>query len=115
MFYDCFWRRVSLLSVPLPWLGTEGLQDSFLRYYLFIFRERGREGERERNITVWLSLARPLLRTWPLTQACAPTENQTSDTLVCRSMLSPLSYTSDSFKKKKIINTVFICLSSVKP
>ena len=29
--------------------------------YLFIFRERGREGERERNINVWFPLARPLL------------------------------------------------------
>ena len=32
----------------------------FLRFYLFIFRERGRrEEERERNIDVWLSLSCP--------------------------------------------------------
>ena len=43
--------------------------------YLFIFRERGREGEREGNINVWLPLARPLLGTWPATQACALTGN----------------------------------------
>ena len=53
---------------------------SFLkkRFYLFIFRERGREGERrERNISVWLPLVCPLLGTWPTTQACALTGNQT--------------------------------------
>ena len=32
-------------------------------FYLFI--ERGREDERERNINVWLPLTRPLLGTWP--------------------------------------------------
>ena len=37
----------------------------FQRFYLFTFRRRGREGERERNINVWLPLARPLLETWP--------------------------------------------------
>ena len=43
----------------------------FLRFYLFIFRQRGREGERDRNINVWLSLLLPPLGTWPATQACA--------------------------------------------
>ena len=47
----------------------------FLRFYLFIFRERGREGERERNIDVWLPLTHPLVETWPATQACALTGN----------------------------------------
>ena len=32
----------------------------------------------------------PLLGTWPTTQACAPTGNQTSDSLVCRLSLYPL-------------------------
>ena len=42
----------------------------FLKFYLFIFRERGKEGEREgekRNL--WLPLTHPLLGTWPATQA----------------------------------------------
>ena len=39
----------------------------------FIFLDRG-EG-RETNITVWLPLTCPLLRTWPATQACALTGN----------------------------------------
>ena len=47
----------------------------FLRLYLFIFRERGREAERERNIDVWLPLLHPVLGTWPTTQACALTGN----------------------------------------
>ena len=53
--------------------------------------ERGRE-------TMWLPLTCPLLGTWPTTQACALTENQTSDPLVCRPALNPLSYTSWGIK-----------------
>ena len=53
----------------------------FQRFYLFIFRERGREGERERNISVWLPLAWPLLGIWPATQAWALTGNRTGDSL----------------------------------
>ena len=65
----------------------------FLRFYLFIFREKGgREKEKERNINVWLPLACPLLRTWPMTQECALTGNQTSDPLVHRPALNPLRY-----------------------
>ena len=44
-------------------------------FYLFLEREDRREKERERNISVWLPLVRPLLGTWPATQACALTEN----------------------------------------
>ena len=43
------------------------------RFYVFIFIQRGRE--RERNISVWLPLAHPLLGTWPATRACALTRN----------------------------------------
>ena len=39
----------------------------FKKILLFIFRERGREGERERNINMWLPLMRPPLGTWPPT------------------------------------------------
>ena len=46
------------------------IQFLFLRFYLFIFRQRGgREKEKERNINVWLPLTRPLLGTWSTTQA----------------------------------------------
>ena len=60
-------------------------------FYLLIFREKGREGERERNINVWLPLTCPLLGTWPATQECALTGNQTGDPLVHRPTLNPLS------------------------
>ena len=52
------------------------------------------EGERERNINVCLPLMRPLLGTWPATQACAPTGNQTCNSLVHKQALNPLSPTS---------------------
>ena len=59
-----------------------------LLFYLFLERGVGREKDRERNINVWLPLARPLLGTWPATQTCALTGNQTSDLLICRPSLN---------------------------
>ena len=44
---------------------------------------------------MWLSLVRPLLETSPATQAFALIGNRTSDLLVCRPILSPLSQTSE--------------------
>ena len=49
---------------------------------------------RERNISVWLPLTRPLLGTWFTTQACALTGNPAANPLVLRLALSLLSYTS---------------------
>ena len=43
---------------------------------------------------MWLPLLHPLLGIWPTTLACALTENQTSDPVVHRPELNPLSYTS---------------------
>ena len=60
----------------------------------FIDREEGREKVRERNINAWLPLVCPLLGTWPATQACALTGNQTGDPLVHRLALNPLNHTS---------------------
>ena len=62
--------------------------------YLFLHRGEGKEKKRERNINVWLPLACPLLGTWPITQACALIGNRTSDPLVCKLVLNPLSHTS---------------------
>ena len=42
---------------------------------IYLFLERGKEGERERNMNVWLPLERPLLCTQPATQAHALTRN----------------------------------------
>ena len=65
---------------------------SFKIFYLF--SEKGRDKERERNINVWLSLMRPLLGPWPAAQACTLTGNRTSDPLVHRLALNPLSHIS---------------------
>ena len=43
-------------------------------FYLFIFRVRGREGERGRETSMPLTC--PLLGTWPATQACAGNRTQ---------------------------------------
>ena len=76
-----------------------------LKKILFIYFQReGREGERERNINVWLPLMCPLpppppppLGTWPTTQACALTGNRTGNPLVWRPVLNPLSHTSQGY------------------
>ena len=74
-------------------------------FYLFLERGEGREKERDRNINVWLPLTCHLLGTWPTTQACALTGNQTRDLLVHRSALNPLNHTSRGcFIKKSFIN-----------
>ena len=72
----------------------------FLKDFIYLFLEggEGREKERERNISVWLPLTRPLLGTWPATQTCALTGNQTGNPFVCRSVLNPLSHTSQGLK-----------------
>ena len=62
--------------------------------YLFLERGEGREKDRKRNISVWWPLTWPQLGTWPATQACALTGNQTDDLLVHRPMFNPLSYNS---------------------
>ena len=51
---------------------------------LFSFFQREGKGRRKGNINLWLPLARPLLGTWPTTQACALTGNPTGDPLFCR-------------------------------
>ena len=66
----------------------------FLRFYLFLDRGEGKEKKKDRNANVWLPFTHSLLETWLITQACALTGNRTSDPLVHRPMLSPLSYTS---------------------
>ena len=62
---------------------------------LFIFREGkgGRKRGRETSMCGCLSCT-PNWGTWPSPQACALTGNRTSDPLVCRPALNPLSHTS---------------------
>ena len=70
------------------------MDSSFFKDIVYLFLERGREKERERNIQVWFPLVRPLLGPSPATQVCALNENQTGDPLVHRPALDPLSHTS---------------------
>ena len=62
--------------------------------YLFVDRGEGREKDREKSINVWLPLTCPPPGTLPAPQACTPTGNGTSDPLVHRLVLNPLSHTS---------------------
>ena len=45
-----------------------------------------------------LPLTHTQLRTWPATQACALTGNQTGEVLVCRLALNPLSHTGQGWR-----------------
>ena len=70
----------------------------FFKKILFIFRERGREGEREgeKHQCVVASCTPPNQGPGPRTQACALTGNQTNNLSVCRLVLNPLSHNSQS-------------------
>ena len=64
-----------LLNLGLsPWTSSS----FFKKFYLFIFRERRREGERHQCVVAFRMCPPP--GTWPPTQACALTRNRTSDT-----------------------------------
>ena len=72
----------------------------FLKLIIYLFLERweGREGGRETSMCERYINQLPLTclqpGTWPTTQACVLTGNQTSDPLVHRLALNPLSHTS---------------------
>ena len=92
----------------------------FLRFHLFIYRQKGREGqekEKEGNIDVWLPLARPPLGTWPTTQARALTGNRTSDPLVRRPALNPLSHTTRGrhLSLWRVKNMVLVAPENIHP
>ena len=64
----------------------------FKKKKIFVFTYFQRQERREKH--QWLPLTHPLLGTWPSTQACALTGNQTNDLLVHRLVLDPQSHTS---------------------
>ena len=92
--WNTYWLLIFFKFSPSSFLFS-----FFKRFYLFIFRARGREGERGGNINVWLSLVCPQLGTWPTTQSCALTGNQTGDPWVSKGLAGayPLSHTSQRF------------------
>ena len=103
-----FYYRTTLQPTELHWPGPSMV--SFIFFILlffkdfmcFTFREVGwgweREGEKHVKDTSfgWLSHA-PYWRSWPATQACALTGNRTSDLLIHRLVLKPLSHTSQGY------------------
>ena len=65
-----------------------------------------------------MHLERPLLGTWPAIQACALTGNRTSEPLVGRPALNPLSHTTQgyfSFLKKKYLNLMNFMPTKIFP
>ena len=61
---------------------------------------------------MWLPLMCPAPGTWPTTQACALTGNQTSNLWIRRPVLNPLSHTSQAFKNIFIQNVLLSKSSS---
>ena len=87
------------------------------RFYSFIFRDKKRYLiiPFQRNINVWLPLARPLLGTWPAAQLCALTGNRTSNLLVHRMALNLLSHASQGSSKRQKITSVDKNIKKMKP
>ena len=103
-----FFLRVSQLWFRDPQLSF------FLKISFIYFQSEGKGGRvRERNINVWLPLMHPLLGTWPAIQAPALTGNRTSDPLVCRLMLHPLSHTSQGCSGRKVIPIASLHITNV--
>ena len=73
----------------------EASLDVLKRFSLLIFREGGGKGEREgEKYHCLVPCVCPQPGMWPSTQACALTGNRTSNPLVLRPELDPLSHTS---------------------
>ena len=97
-------RMIFLMCLAaLPWLHYPGCKNNFLFFlsfflkdFKFIFRERGREGEKRREGTLMCGylLCTPYRGPGPQPQARALTGNRTGDPLVCRPVLKPLSHSS---------------------
>ena len=100
--------KTLLPDAPLTPASSAQVNFFFIVFILFSERGEGKEKERERNINVWLLLTHPLLETWPATQACALTGNQTGDPSVPRLALNLLSHISQGkfncFLKSTIIS-----------
>ena len=83
----------------------------FKDFYLFIYRERERGGEREGAIYQCVVASQhPILGAWPATQACAMTGNRTGDPLV----LSPCSILHQSGQRPCYIHIYFYTFYSWK-
>ena len=81
-----------LVLNPLSHTSQGKTESFFFKDFIYLFLER--EEGRERNINVWLPLTWLLVGTWPTTQACVLTGNQTSNPVVHRLAFNPLTDTS---------------------
>ena len=87
-------------TIILKYMCTHIFIATFFKGFIYVFLDRGERWEKEkgRNINCGcLSRTSPRLGTQPATQACAPTGNQTSDPLVHKPVLNPLSHTSQGY------------------
>ena len=120
------WNKGSYIYVIGLTIYLLGLEDSYSMMYkllfkkiLFIFRERGSEGEKEGEKHWWercrlVASCAPQLGTWPATQACVLTGNWTGDLLVCRLVLNPLNHTSQTiFLKRSSPKDMFFFLTKL--
>ena len=86
------WKNKTFFCFPELW--RKYVHENFKKDFIY-FQRKGREGRKERgNINVQLPLQCPLLGTWPATQACVLTGNQTSNPLFHRTVFNSLSHTS---------------------
>ena len=92
---------ICLYHKSLGKLGNAEVLFFFLKDFIYLFLEKG---VRERNITLWLPLKHLLLGTWPTTQTCALTGNQTGNLMVHRPTLKALSHTSQGRKDALLTN-----------
>ena len=70
-------------------------ESPFFKDFIYLLFERGKEGEREGEKHQCVVASHlPLLGTWPTTQASILIGNRTSDPVVHRPALSPLSHIS---------------------
>ena len=86
--------QFSPLPLLPPWTKPPSLYGFFKkRFYLLIFREKGREEERkrEKNINLLLLICAPTA-TEPEARACALTRNRTDGLLICGGVPIPLSH-----------------------
>ena len=83
----------------------------FLRFYLFIFRERRREGEREgENHQCVVASHAPATVDLAHKSGMCPDQESNQQPLVCRMMLNPLSHSSQGperiFRAVKILHMI---------
>ena len=74
------------------------LKQNYIFKKILSFREGKGGRKRETSIGYWLPLSCAEMGTWPATQACALTGNQTGDLSVCILALNPLNRTSQNHK-----------------